>query len=94
MGMTRTGGALLLAASVCSAQDVTEFRLAEANVWGAQYPRVDGTGRVELRIEAPEALKVRVNFWSGPKADMQKQPDDQLVRDRDPRSQRRSSSRA
>ena len=36
---------------------------------------MDSTGRVELRVKAPDALKVRVNFWSGPKADMEKQPD-------------------
>ena len=26
-------------------------------------------------MKAPDATKVRVNFWSGPKADMEKQPD-------------------
>jgi hypothetical protein len=45
------------------------------NVWGAEYPRVDATGQVQLRIKAPEATKVKLNFWSGPKVDMQKQSD-------------------
>jgi len=36
---------------------------------------VDGTGRVEIRIKAPDAAKARLNFWSGPKIDMEKQAD-------------------
>ena len=44
-------------------------------MWDAQYPRVDSKGRVEVRLKAPEATKVRVNFWSGPKVDMVKQAD-------------------
>jgi enterochelin esterase family protein len=52
-----------------------EFRPATTNVWGAQYPRVDDAGRVQVRIKAPEASKVRLNFWSGPKIDMEKQAD-------------------
>jgi enterochelin esterase-like enzyme len=71
----RLGCALVLVAGVASAQDAGGFRPAESNVWGAPYPRVDGTGRVEVRIKAPEAAKVRVNFWSGPKVDMTKQAD-------------------
>jgi enterochelin esterase-like enzyme len=73
--MTKLASALLLAASICSAEDAGDFRPAETNVWDAAYPRVDGAGRVEIRIKAPEATKVRVNFWSGPKADMTKQAD-------------------
>ena len=42
---------------------------------GAEYPRVDSEGRVQIRIKAPDATKVRVNFWSGPKVDMVKQAD-------------------
>jgi len=66
---------LLLLASVVSAQDPGEFRPASTNVWGAEYPRVDAAGRVEIRIKAPEANSVKLNFWSGPKVDMVKQPD-------------------
>jgi len=76
--MKHFGVALLLLAAVSSpslAQDAAGFQPATTNVWGAQYPRVDGAGRVEVRIKAPEATKVRVNFWSGPKLDMAKQPD-------------------
>jgi enterochelin esterase-like enzyme len=67
--------ALLLLAGTCVAQDASEFRPAETNVWGAEYPRIDAAGRVQVRIKAPEANKVKLNFWSGPKVDMQKQPD-------------------
>jgi enterochelin esterase-like enzyme len=73
--MRHVGWALLLAASLGSAEDATDFKPATTNVWGAQYPRVDGTGRVEVRLKAPEATKVRLNFWSGPKVDMMKQAD-------------------
>jgi enterochelin esterase family protein len=73
--MRQLGITLLLAASLSSAQEPDGFRPAETNVWGAQYPRVDGGGRVEIRIKAPEATKVRVNFWSGPKEEMTKQAD-------------------
>jgi len=73
--MKNVGWVLFLAASLCSAQDSSDFRPAETNVWGAEYPRVDGAGRVEIRIKAPDATKVRVSFWSGPKLDLVKQPD-------------------
>ena len=76
--MKRIGLALVLLsclAAVCSAQAPADFRPASTNVWNAPYPRVDGTGRVEVRLTAPEAAKVRLNFWSGPKIDMVRQPD-------------------
>ena len=75
--MKRTGLALLClcVASTGRAQEAGDFRPASTNVWDAQYPRVDSGGRVQIRIKAPDATKVRVNFWSGPKIDMEKQPD-------------------
>ena len=73
--MKSLGLAVLLVASVCSAQDANDFKPATTNVWGAEYPRVDSAGRVEVRLKAPEASKVRLNFWSGPKVDMTKQAD-------------------
>jgi enterochelin esterase-like enzyme len=66
---------LLFVASVASAQEAGGFAPASTNVWGAEYPRVDGAGRVEIRFRAPDATQVRANFWSGPKVDMVKQPD-------------------
>ena len=68
-------GVVVWLAAVCSAQEPSDFRPAATNVWGAEYPRVDSAGRVEIRIKAPDATKVRVNFWSGPKLDMVKQSD-------------------
>ena len=38
--------ALLSVAAICSAQQAGDFKPAETNVWGAEYPRVDGTGRL------------------------------------------------
>lgn len=64
-----------LFAGRCCAQEASDFQPATTNVWGAEYPRVDRTGRVQLRVKAPDATKVRVNFWSGPKAEMTKQAD-------------------
>jgi enterochelin esterase family protein len=73
--MKQLGLSLLVLASVASAQESADFEPASTNVWGAQYPRVDGAGRVEIRIKAPEADSVKLNFWSGPKVDMVKQDD-------------------
>ena len=66
---------LVCLTALASAQESTDFRPASTNVWDAQYPRVDSKGRVEIRLKAPDAAKVRLNFWSGPKIDMVKQPD-------------------
>jgi hypothetical protein len=44
-----------LAASFAPAQESGDFTPATTNVWGAEYPRVDKTGRVEVRLKAPEA---------------------------------------
>src|SRR5581483_227116 len=63
------------AQTVGSAQEADRFVPATTNVWGADYPRVDPTGRVRIRIKAPDAKQVRLNFWSGPKVDMERQPD-------------------
>jgi len=66
---------VLLAAGPCVADENAQFQPAETNVWGAEYPRVDATGRVQVRIKAPDANKVKLNFWSGPKVEMEKQAD-------------------
>ena len=64
--------AMLMAASLCCAQEQGDFKPASTNVPDAPYPRVDSQSRVEVRIKAPDASKVKVNFWSGPKLDMTK----------------------
>jgi enterochelin esterase-like enzyme len=73
--MQRVVIAILFFAGLCCAQESGDFRPALTNVWGAEYPRVDSAGKVQIRVKAPDAAKVRLNFWSGPKLDMQKQPD-------------------
>ncbi len=73
--MKKVGLSVFLLASLGSAQEPSDFKPAETNVWGAEYPRVDSSGRVEIRVKAPDAAKVRLNFWSGPKVEMAKQPD-------------------
>jgi enterochelin esterase family protein len=73
--MMKIGLALLLFCSVCYAQSPDDFQPASTNVWGAQYPRVDGSGRVEFRIKAPDATKIQISFWGAAKLDMTKQPD-------------------
>src|SRR5690242_15782582 len=72
--------ALLLFANLCCtpdcrSQEAADFHPSTTNVWGAEYPRVDPTGRVQIRFKAPDATKVKLNFWSGPKVDMEKQAD-------------------
>jgi enterochelin esterase family protein len=67
--------AMVLFAGLCCAQQSGDFQPATTNVWGTDYPRVDSSGRVEIRVKASDATKVRLNFWSGPKIDMEKQGD-------------------
>ena len=73
--MKRVAIVMILFAGFCCAQEADNFQPSSTNVWAAQYPRVDGAGRVQIRVKAPDATKVRLNFWSGPKVDMEKQPD-------------------
>ena len=73
--MSRFALVLLLLSGACWAGEAADFSPATTNVWGADYPRVDGTGRVQVRVKAPDAQHVKLNFWSGPKLDMEKQPD-------------------
>ena len=44
----------LLTASACWAQQADTFQPASTNVRGAEYPRVDSAGRVEIRLKAPD----------------------------------------
>jgi enterochelin esterase family protein len=73
--MMRIAVAILLLASYCHAQTADGFQPASTNVWGAEYPRVDASGRAEFRIKAPNATAVKLNFWSNPKLDMVKGSD-------------------
>jgi enterochelin esterase-like enzyme len=73
--MQRIAIPILLSLSFCWAQESGSFQPSTTNVWAAEYPRVDGAGRVRIRVKAPDATKVRLNFWSGPKVDMEKQQD-------------------
>jgi enterochelin esterase-like enzyme len=73
--MRRFGILMFLLSSLCWAQEPGNFQPSTTNVWGAEYPRVDSAGRVQIRVKAPDATKVRLNFWSGPKLDMEKQAD-------------------
>jgi enterochelin esterase-like enzyme len=75
MKKTACAFAISLVATLCFAAGTDGFQPAETNVWGAEYPRVDAAGRVQIRIKAPEANKVKLNFWSGPKVDMERQAD-------------------
>jgi len=75
MAMRSIAMLALLTASLCFAQESGDFKPATSNVLDAPYPQVDSSSRVKIRFKAPDAAKVRVNFWSGPKADMEKQAD-------------------
>jgi len=67
---------ILFLANICHAQQSVGFQPSSTNVWEAAYPRVDSAGRVQIKVKAPGATKVKVNFWSGPKMDMVKQEDE------------------
>ncbi|HKO13516.1 MAG TPA: alpha/beta hydrolase-fold protein [Acidobacteriaceae bacterium] len=67
--------AMLVGASLCFGQEPGDFKPASSNVLDAQYPKVDSQSRVQIRFKAPDAVHVKLNFWSGPKVDMEKQPD-------------------
>jgi enterochelin esterase-like enzyme len=73
--MRRFAILVFLSLSFCWAQESVSFQPSTTNVWAAEYPRVDSAGRVQIRVKAPDATKVRLNFWSGPKVDMEKQQD-------------------
>src|SRR5271157_4431691 len=73
--MRRFGILMFFLSSFCCAQESGNFQPSVTNVWGAEYPRVDNAGRVEIRVIAPDASAVKLNFWSGPKLDLVKQPD-------------------
>ena len=49
--MKKLGVAIFLLSSYCHAQTSAEFQHASSNVWGAEYPRVDASGRAEFRIK-------------------------------------------
>jgi hypothetical protein len=66
---------MLLSGSLCFAQGSSDFKPTSSNVLDAQFPQVDSDSRVQIRLKAPDATKVRVSFWSGEKADMEKQAD-------------------
>ena len=57
--MKKAGMMMLIFATLCCAQDASTFQPAATNVWGAEYPQVDSAGRVQLRVKAPDATKVR-----------------------------------
>jgi enterochelin esterase family protein len=73
--MGRLAVIALLLSTACWGQQSGEFKAAATNVWAAAYPRVDDTGRVQVRIKAPAASQVKLNFWSGPKVDMVRESD-------------------
>src|ERR1700761_7658429 len=73
--MRTIGIVMLFSASFCLDQGSSDFKPASANVLDAQYPKVDSNSRVQIRFKAPDATKVKLNFWSGPKMDMDKGTD-------------------
>ena len=73
--MRLIGTAILLAAAFCYGQEPVDFKPAISNVLDAQYPKVDSASRVQIRFKATDASKVRLNFWSGTKVDMEKSAD-------------------
>lgn len=50
---------MLIFATLCCAPDASTFQPAATNVWGAEYPQADSAGRLQIRVKAPDATKVR-----------------------------------
>jgi len=73
--MKKLAVALLLLSTYADAQTPSDFHPTPTNVWNAEYPRVDPTGRAQFRLKAPSATAVKLNFWSNPKLDMVKGAD-------------------
>jgi hypothetical protein len=82
------GVAMLLLASAVRAQDAGDFKPAATNVLDGAYPRVSSDSRAEIRVKAPDATKVRLNFWSGPKLRRSERPEQPRVLRRQQRRER------
>jgi enterochelin esterase family protein len=69
----------MLAGSLCWGQTSGTFQPAPTNVPQAEYPRIDANGRVQFRVNAPDAHQVQVLVGGGggqtAKMDMVKQAD-------------------
>ena len=64
-----------MAVSLCSAQESADFRPASTNVWGAEYPRVDGAGRFTISpaligVYEGDSVSFCVELSSAPGADV------------------------
>jgi hypothetical protein len=73
--MTLAVMVIVLGAILCYGQEQNDFKPGTSNVLDAQYPKVDSNSRMQIRFKASDATKVKLNFWSGPKVDMEKHPD-------------------
>ena len=67
--------AAMLMASVCGAAGLRHFQTRRNQCLGSGISAHRRTRPRQVRIKAPEANKVKLNFWSGPKVDMEKQAD-------------------
>ena len=63
---------LSLLSNIFWGQECNDFR--PAGCLGSGISPADGAGRSLIGVKAPEATRVKLNFWSGPKVDMEKQP--------------------
>ena len=72
--MKHLGIAIFFIASLCWAQTSDTFN-PPPRTFGEQSTRVLIAREGADSIKAPDATKVRLNFWSGPKLDMEKQTD-------------------
>src|ERR1035438_9590253 len=68
--MKRIAVAILLLASYCQAQTADGFQPASTNVSGAEYARVDASGRAASRTRGEKLEAVELNFWSNRNLDM------------------------
>jgi S-formylglutathione hydrolase FrmB len=80
------GTMLVLLASLSWAAP-NEFRPAPTNVWGAQYPRIDERGRVQVRVmhEGLTAANIRHVYVESPGTDHEWQTWRRALKDFAPR---------
>ena len=53
--MRRFAILVFLSLSFCWAQESGNFQPSTTNVWAAEYPRVDSTGRVQIRVKVQDS---------------------------------------
>ena len=63
MELTRKGLRTLVLERGPMVRHIADYPTATTPPWGAEYPRVDSTGRVQVRVKAPDADAYAFGDW-------------------------------